>query len=65
MTLKFFVDWFSKSEGYSASGHRREIEQAVVDVFGQRWNNYKYWRLDLLRQQAAEMITAVGGELPF
>lgn len=65
VTLKFFVDWFSKSEGYSASGHRREIEQAVVDVFGQRWNNYKYWRLDLLRQQAAEMITAVGGELPF
>ena len=65
VTLKFFVDWFSKSEGYSASGHRREIEQAVVDVFGQRWNNYKYWRLDLLRQQASEMITAVGGELQF
>lgn len=65
ITLKFFVDWFGKSEGYAVSGHRREIEQAVTDVFGQRWNNYKYWRLDLLRQQAGEMMTANGHELPF
>lgn len=59
ITLKFFVDFFSNTEGYSVSGHRREIEQAVLDVFGERWNGYKYWRLDLLRQQAAMMITNV------
>lgn len=59
ITLKFFVDWFSRSEGYAVSGHRREIEQAVVDVFGPRWNGYKYWRLDMLRQQAAVLITNV------
>jgi hypothetical protein len=65
VTLKFFVDWFSKSEGFTASGHRREIEQAVTDVFGPRWNGYKYWRLDLLRQQATELITETGVEMPF
>ena len=57
ITLKFFVDYFSNTEGYAVSGHRREIEQAVIDVFGERWNGYKYWRLDVLRQQAAKMMT--------
>lgn len=56
ITLKFFVDYFGNREGYAVSGRRREIEQAVVKVFGERWNNYKYWRLDLLRGQAAKMI---------
>ena len=56
ITLKFFVDYFATKEGYTVNGRRREIEQAVINVFGNRWNNYKYWRLDLLRQQAAEML---------
>ena len=59
ISLKFFVDHFASTEGYAVSGHRREIEQAVTDVFGERWNGYKYWRLDLLRQQAAMMMTQV------
>ena len=65
VTLKFFVDHFATKEGYTVSGRRREIEQAVVEVFGERWNNYKYWRLDLLRQQAAQMINETNDKNPF
>ena len=65
VTLKFFVDHFATKEGYTVSGRRREIEQAVVEVFGERWNNYKYWRLDLLRQQAAQMINETNETNPF
>jgi hypothetical protein len=59
ISLKFFVDHFAGTEGYAVSGHRREIEQAVTDVFGERWNGYKYWRLDLLRQQASMLMQQV------
>ena len=59
ISLKFFVDYFAGTEGYAVSGHRREIEQAVIDVFGERWNGYKYWRLDMLRQQAALLMQSV------
>lgn len=59
ITLKLFVDYFGSTEGYAVSGHRREIEQAVTDVFGERWNGYKYWRLDMLRKQAAMMMQQV------
>ena len=65
VTLKFFVDWFANKEGYAVSGRRREIEQAVTEVFGERWNNYKYWRLDQLREQAAKMINETNETNPF
>lgn len=61
ITLKFFVDHFAQTgEGYTAAGRRREIEQAVLDVFGERWNGYRYWRLDMLREQAARMLAEMG-----
>ena len=65
ITLKFFVDWFGSKEGYTVNGHRREIEQAVTDVFGERWNGYKYWRLDLLQQKASDLMTEIGAPLEF
>lgn len=60
LTLKFFVNYFGQTEGFSVNGHRREIEKAVVEVFGERWNGYKYWRLDMLRQKASEMLYNMG-----
>lgn len=57
ITLKFFVNYFGNMEGQSlANAHRREIEAAVVDVFGEKWQNYNFWRLDTLRKKAQEIL---------
>ena len=61
LTLKFFVSYFAEKDGYDAAKHRREIEQAVIEVFGERWNGYNFWRADILKDKASTMLYGAAG----
>lgn len=57
ITIKMFVDWFSESIG-STEAHKRkkEIEAAVVAVFGERYSTSNYWLLTDLQAKAEQLI---------
>lgn len=56
ISLKFFVDYFSRDGGAAETNKRRdEIEAAVVAVFGQRYSTCTYWLLSELQERARQM----------
>ena len=56
ITMKKWIGWFSESLGYQEANKRRaEIEQAVINVYGERYSNQNYWRLKDLQTKAQEI----------
>lgn len=57
ITIKMFVDWFAESIG-SVEAHKRkkEIEAAVIAVFGERYSTSNYWLLTDLQEKASQLI---------
>lgn len=56
ISLKFFVDYFAAhGSGVEISKRRDEIEQAVLNVFGQRYSTQTYWLLSDIREKAREI----------
>lgn len=60
VTIKTFVDWFSEAIG-STEAHKRkkEIEEAVINVFGPRYSTTNYWLLTDLKSAANEMASTM------
>lgn len=63
-TLFNVVNFFKEREGNLAQSHRKEIEAAFISVFGERLEGYRFWRLDVVKQQAAVMLFKIK-ETPF
>ena len=56
ITMKKWIGWFSESLGCQEANKRRaEIEQAVINVYGERYSNQNYWRLKDLQTKAQEI----------
>ena len=56
ITMKKWIGWFSESLRYQEANKRRaEIEQAVINIYGDRYGNQNYWRLKDLQIKAQEI----------
>lgn len=59
LTTKFFIGIFQEREGYEAAKHRKEIEAAVLEVYGERWNGYGFWRIDIVKDKARKLLDEI------
>ena len=60
ISLKFFVDYFTRDCGVTEAQKRREeIEQAVLNVFGARYSTQTYWLLSDLKKRGQELKKAI------
>lgn len=58
ITIKTFVDWFADSLGViEAHRRKKEIEAAVVSVYGERYSTSNYWLLSDLKARAEALKT--------
>lgn len=53
ITVKTFVDWFAQDIGtMEAHKRKKEIEEAVIEVYGQKYSTTNYWLLEDLQATA-------------
>lgn len=63
ITIKSFVDWFADSIGVvEAHKRKKEIEAAVVAVYGERYSTSNYWLLSEMKEKARAMKFEMYGQ---
>lgn len=60
VTIKMFVDMFSETIGtVEAHKRKKEIEAAVIAVFGERYSTSNYWLLTDMQVRAYELLNSM------